>query len=346
MSEHVPLSPKFQEALGLVEKLDEVDLHELLHLADVHHVTVRFIEAISRYRWDSASILKDRLTLALSQEHTRIANALSFANRIAQSFQNAGLPLTIIKSLDHWPDIGGDIDLYTSGEQRAVIELFKNEFKAELEPQSWGDRLANKWNFRIPALPELVECHVKWLGQTGEQVSLARRLEERRVLRQIGDYEFPVPAPEERIIVATLQRMYRHFYIRLCDIANIANLIGGGEIDFAELKKTADLGAIWPGVATLLAIVADYVGWYGGGDVPLPSQVLASARFNREKTFVDKQFLRIPIMPHAAELYTQQMIGIGASHNFRSMFRLSLLPALATAAFVGFRLTGSDKGIW
>jgi hypothetical protein len=26
--------------------------------------------------------------------------------------------------------------------------------------------------------------------------------------------------------------------------------------------------------------------------------------------------------------------------------RLSLLPALATAAFVGYKLTGSDKGIW
>jgi hypothetical protein len=40
------------------------------------------------------------------------------------------------------------------------------------------------------------------------------------------------------------------------------------------------------------------------------------------------------------------MVGIGAQGNFRAMFRLSLLPALATAAFLGYRITGSDKGIW
>ena len=38
-------------------------------------------------------------------------------------------------------------------------------------------------------------------------------------------YTFPVPAPEERIIVATLQRMYRHFYFRICDIVNSGALV-------------------------------------------------------------------------------------------------------------------------
>jgi hypothetical protein len=338
-------SLQFKEALRFVSEVDEVDLHQLLHLAQVHHVPVRFIQAVQGSQ-DQASGLTARLAEPLAAEHKRIGNALAFINRICEAFEKARTPLTVIKSLDHWPDLGGDIDLYTSGDRQTVLNIFCDEFGAKLEPQSWGDRLANKWNFQLPGLPELVECHVKWLGQTGEQVALAKRLEERRVRRQIGDYEFPVPAPEERIIVATLQRMYRHFYIRLCDIINIANLIRSRQVDYAELKKTADLGAIWPGVATLLVIVADYVRAYGGTDVSLPSQVLAAARFNREKTFVNKQFLRIPIVPHAAELYTQQMIGIGASHNFRSMLRLSLLPALATAAFVGFRLTGSDKGIW
>jgi len=340
------LSPRFVEAIEFVGTFDEVDLHELLHLAEVHHVTVRFIEAVESAGTPTANAVAKKLSLPLAAERQRIENVLRFLNRFCHSFDTAGIPLTVIKSLDHWPDLGGDIDLYTSGDRDKVIEIFRKQFGAELEPQSWGDRLANKWNFQIPDLPELVECHVKWLGQTGEQVALARRLESRRIQRKIENYVFPVPAPEERIIVATLQRMYRHFYIRLCDIANIAALIRSGEVDFAELRNTADLGSIWPGVATLLVIVSDYVRAYGGEEVVLPCDVIEAARFDRKRTFVNKQFLRIPIVPEAAELYTQQMIGIGASHNFRSMFRLSLLPALATAAFVGFRLTGSDKGVW
>ena len=341
------VTPSLERELQFVGGMRDQQLHEFLDLANVHHVTVRAIQSLQRAahacgRPEVAS----RLEIPLQLENKRIANALKFLNAICRELENAGSPVTVIKSLDHWPDLGGDLDLYTSGDREAVISVFTNSFKAELEPQSWGDKLANKWNFRIPGLPELVECHVKWLGQTGEQVALAARLERRRVQRAIANYVFPVPAPEERIIVSTLQRMYRHFYIRLCDIVNIANLLRCHSVDFAELRKTADLGSIWPGVSTLLSIVADYIRSYTGELLELPAEVQSAARFSAERTFVSKQFLRIPIMPEAAQLYTQQMIGIGAHGNFRAMFRLSLLPALATAAFVGYRLTGSDKGIW
>ena len=48
----------------------------------------------------------------------------------------------------------------------------RSELQAEVQPQSWGDRLAHKWNFRIPGLPQLVEIHIGCLGQTGEQDAL------------------------------------------------------------------------------------------------------------------------------------------------------------------------------
>jgi hypothetical protein len=340
-------SPAFVEALNFVAKVSDQELREIFDLADSHHITVRIIQILKDA---TARIgrtnLSSRVDPILSVERKRIANALYYMNAICRSFEAVGCPITIIKSVDHWPDLGGDIDLYTSGSKDLVIDLFRNGFKAELEPQSWGDRLANKWNFRVPGLPELVECHVKWLGQTGEQVALARRVEQRHFKRPIADYVLPVPAPEERIVISTLQRMYRHFYIRLCDIANIATLLRDDAVDFSELKKTADMGAIWPGVATLLTIVVEYVKRYGGEEITLPHEVLASARSSEKRTYINQKFVRIPIVPDAAELYTQQMVGIGASRNFRAMFRLGLLPALATAAFIGYKLTGSDKGIW
>lgn len=337
----------FDSNFEFISQIGDDRIQEMLDLAAVHHVPVRLIDVIQRTA--SARGKKDvaaRLDAPLAAEHHRIDNALAFLNRICTALQQANCPVTVIKSLDHWPDLGGDLDLYTSGNKDAVIQVFTKQFGAELEPQSWGDSLANKWNFQIPGLPELVECHVKWLGQTGEQIALARRIEERQVQRTIGGYSFPAPAPEERIVVSTLQRMYRHFYIRLCDILNIAGLLQSGSVDFKELKKTADLGAVWPGVATLLVIVCEYVKNYGGPDIALPREVLNAAKFNGAKTYVSEKFLRIPILPEAAGLYTKQMLGIGANRDFRAMLRLSLLPALATAAFVGYKLTGSDKGIW
>ncbi len=340
-------SAKFLENLDFVARLSDERLSELLALADAHHVTVRVIEVLQDAACSFANpALAGRLDAPLSVEHRRIDNALKFLSRICTALQQANCPVTVIKSLDHWPDLGGDLDLYTSGDRDTVVSVFTEQFGAKLEPQSWGDRLANKWNFRIPGLPELVESHIKYLGQTGEQVALARRIERRHTTREIRGYSFPVPAPEERIVIATLQRMYRHFYIRLCDIVNIANLLRSNAVEFAELKKTADLGAIWPGVATLLVIVREYVKNYGGPEIAVTAAVRNAAKFAGDRTYVSEKFLRIPIVPEAAELYTKQMLGIGAAGNFRAMLRLSLLPALATAAFVGYKLTGSDKGIW
>ncbi len=338
---------RFEEELQFVSRLSQEQLGPYLELADAHHVTVRTIQIIRAlapaYGYRE---LAERLEAPREIEHKRIQNALQFLNAICQELERAGCPVTVIKSLDHWPDLGGDLDLYSSGEKDTLINVLKTRFRAELEPQSWGDRLANKWNFRIPGLDELVECHVKCLGQTGEQVALASRLQQRRQTRELAGYTFPVPAPEEKIVVSTLQRMYRHFYIRLCDIANIAKLLKNDQVDFSELKKSADCGSLWPGVATLLVIVCDYAASYGAEPIHLPARVLSSARSNGKRTFVNQKFIRIPMLPEAAELYSKQMLGIGAHGDLRGMLRLTLLPALATAAFVGYKLTGSDKGIW
>lgn len=79
-------------------------------------------------------------------------------------------------------------------------------FQAKPADRSWGDRLANKWNFVMPGLPELVEVHVGRLGQTGEQIALTRSLSTRARKAQVGGHIFRVAAPEDRIIISTLQR--------------------------------------------------------------------------------------------------------------------------------------------
>jgi hypothetical protein len=251
-----------------------------------------------------------------------------------------------MKSLDHWPDLGNDLDLYTTADEREVVRVFTQKLQAHIEPRSWGDRLANKWNFAIPGLRESVEVHAKRLGQTGEHIALARRFVTRRVPKQVDGHTFLVPAPEERIIVATLQRMYRHFYFRVCDIVNTAALVESGALDYAELQKAANMGGIWPGVASYLVIVSDYVQQYRGVGLPLPHEIRTAAPFGGDKVAVRGRFIRVPIMPHGAQLYTRQVTTAALRGDVPATFRLSLLPPLASAAALAYRITGSDKGIW
>ncbi len=336
-----------RETLAAVSALTPEERAEFLHIADSHHVVVRALSLlVQAAALAGESDVAEWARGAVSAERTRIDHALAYLDSVVREFAEAGCPVTTIKTLDHWPDFGSDLDLYTTADERALMRIFVHRLKARVQARSWGDRLARKWNFALPGLPELVEVHSQRLGQTGEQTMLARRFVTRRTFKQVSGYTLPVPAPEERVIVATLQRMYRHFYFRLSDILNTAALLEGKALDFWELRAAANLGGIWPGVATYLKIVSDYVGGYRGTPLELPREVLEAAQFGGEKLQVRKCFLRVPVMPDGASLYAQQMTRTALSGNVPATFRLSLLPPLAATAALSYRITGSDKGIW
>jgi hypothetical protein len=337
-----------EDAAGAVTHVAGLDAQErtqFLELADSHHVVVRALRSL-RALTKNKNGLNHWITSSLQIEQERIDNALVHLEHICRELESAGCPVVVMKSLDHTPDLGNDLDLYTTAEEERVRSVFVERLSARIEPRSWGDRLAHKWNFALLGLRESVEVHCQRLGQTGEHVQMARRFVERRVPMLVGGHTFPNPAPEERILVAVLQRMYRHFYFRVCDIVNSAKLLESGGLDFNELRGAADMGGIWPGVATYLKIVSDYVKKYRGEGLELPVEVLEAARFGGEKLFVLRRFLRIPLMPEGAGLYTQQVASTALRGNVPATFRLSLLPPLAATAAVAYRITGDDKGIW
>jgi hypothetical protein len=320
---------------------------ELVRLASSNHVIVRGMEVfleVMREAKDETRILWAEA--ALATERVRIDTALGFLEQICKAFAEEKREVVVIKSLDHFPDLGSDLDLYTSADPDAVSEFMIRRFGAKLATRSWGDRLAGKWNFLIPGLPEAVEIHVQRLGQTGEQVIIASNLIERSRNFTIGTHAFRITSASDRLMISTLQRMYRHFYFRLCDIVDSAALVDGGEVDFGDLRSSATNAGIWEGVATYLVIVSDYVSKYRGRGLDLPQFVRAAARFGGNEVFYAREFLRVPIMPQSATLYGAQLGGLLRRLELKSGARLSLLPWLATVALVGQRITGSDKGIW
>lgn len=323
------------------------EFDDLRTLADSHHVLVRGLDEFLYLIDDEPDdIRKEWLHTALQAERSRIDTAQTFLRAICDAFEQYGHKVAIIKSLDHWPDLGSDLDLFTEAKPEEVVNLMKSAFGADIASRSWGDRLARKWNFMIPGLPEAVEIHVGRLGQTGEQVAIASTLLDHTRWIHIGGHAFRTASVSDRLMISTLQRMYRHFYFRLCDIIDTTALADAGEINYVMLRASARVAGIWEGVATYLNIVSDYVKNYRGSGIDLPDFVLEAARFGGDQVYFAKGFLRIPIMPQSARLYGSQLAGVIGRGELHNGARLSLLPWLATAAVVGQRITGSDKGIW
>jgi hypothetical protein len=329
----------------IVSRFSPEDFGELWNLANSHHVIARAFpvlrdrmaaEGHDQVEWVDHSLVKER---------ARIQHALSFLFPICEALKEAG-DVIVIKSLDHWPDLGNDLDLYTNAEASDVVAIMTKHFKAHPDERSWGDRLANKWNFVVPGLPELVEVHISRLGQTGEQVKITNSLVTRSRTVELEGFTFRVPAPEDRLIISTLQRMYRHFYLRLCDVVDTAHLVDSGVIDYPYLKTLAESAGLWGGLATYLETVSGYVKTYRGESIPLPSLVTDAARFGNELVRYRKKFLRIPIFPQAMGLYASEWKRLLLNGDLQSTLRLSLLPGLAAAAALEFKITGTDKGIW
>ena len=162
----------------------------------------------------------------------------------------------------------------------------------------------------------------------------------------LGHFAFNVPAPEDRIVISTLQRMYRHFYIRLCDIVDNAALLDQHLVDFEYLHSLGASAGLWDGIATYLNIISEYMEAYRGYGVPLRPWSPDRRSSGLPRSVSDRQFLRVPILPQSIHLYAGELKTLLMNGDLRNSLRLSLLPGLATAAALEQKLTGSDKGIW
>lgn len=323
------------------------DIDDLLALARLHHVIVRGLDAfLELHRNLQGAAPVQWAEHALAAERVRISKAVYSLHRICHTFHHQGYDATVIKTLDHWPDFGSDLDLFTTASPEDVRRLMEDRFVARIQPRSWGDHLANKWNFLIPGLPEPVEVHVSRLGQTGEQSLIAATLGARARRAMIGGYLFPITSISDRLMIAALQRMYRHFNLRLCDILDTLAIADAGIIDYEHLREVAGAAGIWEGVATYLRVVSDYAATYRGVGIRLPSFVTTAAQFGGDSLYFANGYLRVPIVPQSAQLYKTELahvLGRGELHNGA---RLSLLPLLGTAAAAKQKLTGSNEGIW
>ena len=345
---------ELRSELQYVARLSDEEFEKFVELADTHHVIVRALEVVrcvadvdggsAPARAATQERVAELSGRVLVEEKIRIDRAIGHLHTVCEVLEARGCRVAVIKSLDHWPDLGSDLDLYTTSDEHAVEAAMHESFGAHRVERSWGDRLANKWNYSVPGLPELIEIHVRYLGQTGEHAELARRVIERGVRKSVGGHEFRVPAPEERLVISALQRVYRHFYYRLCDMVDTAQLIESGAVDFAELRRAADSAGIWPGVATYLCRIRNYARTYDV-EVTLPDDVSLAA-YSPESTVLFKDgYLRVS-KATGARLYSAQLLEAGRHGDLRALLRLPLLPPLAISALVAHGLTGNDKGIW
>src|SRR3954462_8593100 len=130
-----------KQDLQYVSGLGPADRTALLEMANSNHVIMRALSILK----NAAALFDDRqledwCEHSLTVERARIDHALKMLAAICGELEARGCKITVIKSLDHWPDLGSDLDLYTTADEHRVKQAMDEAFKASPVERSWGDR--------------------------------------------------------------------------------------------------------------------------------------------------------------------------------------------------------------
>ncbi|UCC95852.1 MAG: nucleotidyltransferase family protein, partial [Candidatus Omnitrophota bacterium] len=215
------------------EEAKDLDFNDLIQVLNKNRIAVRWLR--KNYLTFNSEQRKSADAF-LGDEEKRMQSALEIIEKVTQEFEKRGLRIAVIKTLDNYPDLGHDIDLYTNAPIDDVDDILINVFGAKLQKPSLSERFSQKRNYKVQGYP-ILEVHCSKLGQLGEDNLLAQDLLVgcRKITHaQRSAY---ILRPEFRLLLCVLQRMYRHFNIRISDIYNTIHLIQNDEIDWRLLRE-------------------------------------------------------------------------------------------------------------
>lgn len=259
----------------------------------------------------------------------RVGATVAMAARLQQFCDERGVPVVFPKALQHYPDMGHDIDLWTLAPAAALAGDLRAELGATVAPAGTFGRLAGKRSYSIPGSPAPLEVHHGGVGHLGEHRELLADVLARRRSRLVDGLLLKVPSDEDQLIVQALQRMLGHFSVRASDLSLTAALVSR-PLDWKHVERTAARSGLSPALGLWLAICADL--WTAATGKSLPAPALALAAPTRVILVARGHVWRMHVPGLAARLYGGMAVDAIRRRRWHTLGRIAALPA-AIAAF-------------
>jgi hypothetical protein len=257
----------------------------------------------------------------LEAEKARVTRNIEFLKRIKEALEREQCDYVVMKSLDNYPDLGRDWDLFILDKKEKVLGILTQQFGGNIARPVLSERLGDKTNIIFNSLPT-VRLHHQRLGVLGEEKLFPKILMKNKRLQQVEGVNFPVPCNEDRILIAADHRINRHFCIRLCDIYNTLGFINKKNLDWDYLWKTAEVRQIKPAVEFYLEYIKRVTAMVNSYQVNTVSGALPFKRM----------FFRFPIISIAPKSFGLKLWGLVKALDGPAALRISLaLPLLFVA---------------
>ena len=109
------------DLIPMLSSLTPQQRQDFVELADSNHVVIRAFEVLNRVAGNRGNNdIQAWAVETLTKERARISNALNHLEQVCNALEEENCPTVVMKTLDHWPDLGNDLDLVSTGSKAGL----------------------------------------------------------------------------------------------------------------------------------------------------------------------------------------------------------------------------------
>jgi len=202
--------------------------------------------------------------LKTNKERQRISDTILTIVKIKDVLDKAGIPHIFPKALQHYPDMGHDIDLVVKDKNHKSDTILKTYFaQEEISPGKTSilNRLSGKTTYEIASLDMCeIEIHHNKMGQLGEFSNFVSDIFADREISRFavgGETYIPVLSGEYALILNVMQRIYGHFTLRISDIARFITLAASDNLNHDKVLELSRKYNLKPGLKFFTSLASE-----------------------------------------------------------------------------------------
>lgn len=308
----------------------------LKRLAERNAVLVRLAD-----RLECAGVeLPPAFAAARSTARARGEGALEVIAALSAACARHGIAVLFPTALEHYPDVGEDLDLLVPSETSDALIL--GALPATRRFGGVRDWLAGATTYRLARSGLVVDIRHGGLGIVGEHRSYAATVIANRRVQRIGTTVVSVPAAEDQVVLQGMRRVYARRSFRVSDVVTTVGALRAPGLDWGYVIGTARALGLFPGLSCYLSYVDQlHRVLYGRELIPSPQRNRLTLEGWGPCAFRGGVY-RFPAARVGSRLYGHELATLLRTRNWATAARLALFPAALVADQVR-RLAGSGR---
>ena len=308
----------------------------LLALAQQNTVLVRVADRLQLAGLEPPAFF----VAAAERERERTRTVFAVMQRLGERCEHVGLAYLFPTAWQHFPDVGGDLDLVLLSRSPDVDAVILEGTAASLRARDLRDRLAGTALYWLSEAAVALDIHHGRLGLVGEHGLYPGGLIHRRRRQVVAGEERFAPAPEDQLILQGMSRLAGRRSFSIADAAATAAIVRGQRIDWAYLASVAGQIGVLHGLSCYLSYVDQiYAALYERHLLPPEARSLLTLDGWGEVAFQRGRY-RFAALRVRNRLYWRQLATAAIAGRWHVASRLCLAPAMAAACSLG--LVGRD----